>query len=281
MRATGGAWWLTRTKQRLPRTCQAQSLVTLSWRLNVVIVLARKLNVVYCWPSLLLLLLALTFLIVVIVGSACDGRFRANVRSGLTKMSTNRSKSFQFCHLWQKISRILDFGSKADCLPGADTIPRRRSRTNLQCCTIGSRPRGLLLRGNPYCWPIVVGNPYCCSVVIVNNNNNKPPLTLQCSNTACHSSHKSQTHTTRDGHCVGGLCNAKKRLQHTGGATTAAKNKISAAKMQKKSTCGGSWRPVLPPAHGTAGAGTGSGVGAGAGAADSSGAGAGVGGTGA
>ena len=104
--------------------------------------------------------------------------FRANVRSGLTKMSTNRSKSFQFCHLWQKISRILDFGSKADCLPGADTIPRRRSRTNLQCCTIGSRPRGLLLRGNPYCWPIVVGNPYCCSVVIVNNNNNKPPLTL-------------------------------------------------------------------------------------------------------
>ena len=47
----------------------------MTWRLNVVIVLARKLNVVYCWPSLLLLLLALTFLIVVIVGSACDGRF--------------------------------------------------------------------------------------------------------------------------------------------------------------------------------------------------------------
>ena len=36
--------------------------------------LARKLNVVYCWPSLLLLLLALAFVIVVAVESACDGR---------------------------------------------------------------------------------------------------------------------------------------------------------------------------------------------------------------
>ena len=44
-------------------------------RLNVAIVLGKKLNVVYCWPSLLLLLLALAFVIVVTVESACDGRF--------------------------------------------------------------------------------------------------------------------------------------------------------------------------------------------------------------
>ena len=48
---------------------------TLTLRLNVSIVLGKKLNVVYCWPGLLLLLLALSFLIVVTVESACDGRF--------------------------------------------------------------------------------------------------------------------------------------------------------------------------------------------------------------
>ena len=44
-------------------------------RLNVAIVLGKKLNVVYCWPPLLLLLLALAFVIVVIVESASDGCF--------------------------------------------------------------------------------------------------------------------------------------------------------------------------------------------------------------
>ena len=35
----------------------------------------ERVNVVYCWPPLLLLLLALAFVIVVTVESACDGRF--------------------------------------------------------------------------------------------------------------------------------------------------------------------------------------------------------------
>ena len=61
-------------------------------------------------------------------GSARDSRFvsfsrnRANMKSRLSKMSPNRSKSSQFCNVGHKTSRMMNFGNKT---AGTDTIPRR------------------------------------------------------------------------------------------------------------------------------------------------------------
>ena len=111
-----------------PAPRQVESISTLTWRLNVVIVLARKLNVVYCWPSLLLLLLALAFVIVVAVESACDGHFVPLSSKYQVQTSQNVAQQVEFISIlqfWaQKSSIILDFGSKADCLLGTNTIPR-------------------------------------------------------------------------------------------------------------------------------------------------------------
>ena len=48
------------------------------------------------------------------------------------------------------------------------------------------------------CLLIVVGSAYCCSVVSVGSNNNKPPLTLQCSTPHTADSHR--THTNQAYH---------------------------------------------------------------------------------
>ena len=46
----------------------------------------------------------------------------------------------------------------------------------------GQSPRDWpVVVGAPVCLLIVVGDPYCCIVVSTNTNNNKPPLTLDCS----------------------------------------------------------------------------------------------------
>ena len=84
-----------------PAPRQVESISTLTWRLNVVIVLARKLNVVYCWPSLLLLLLALAFLIVVAVESACDGRFTLFSSKYQVQSIQNVAKQVEFVSILQ------------------------------------------------------------------------------------------------------------------------------------------------------------------------------------
>ena len=96
--------------------------------LNVIIVLGKKLNVVYCWPPLLLLLLALAFVIVVTVESACDGLFVPFLSKYEVRPLQNVAKPVEIIsilRIWEKTSKMLDFRSKADCLPGIDNIPRR------------------------------------------------------------------------------------------------------------------------------------------------------------
>ena len=77
--------------------------------------LARKLNVVYCWPSLLLLLLVLGFLIVVTVESACDGRFVPLLSKYEVQSRQNVAKQVEIVpilQIWAKIMKTERFGKQ-------------------------------------------------------------------------------------------------------------------------------------------------------------------------
>ena len=131
----------------------------------------------YCWRWLLLLLLLLRALATVVL---C--RFRANMKSGLSKMSPNRSKSSQFCNVGHKTSRMMNFANKTACRQAP--TPSRGDLTHKSAVMYNQiRATRLNVKGKS------LALAYCCwrslllfYVVIVNNNNNKLALTLQCSN---------------------------------------------------------------------------------------------------
>ena len=75
-----------------------------------------------------MLLLALSFLIVVTVESACDGLFVPFLSRYEVQPLQNVAKQVEIIsilQIWAKNIKMLDFTSKVDCLPGTDNIPRR------------------------------------------------------------------------------------------------------------------------------------------------------------